>query len=68
MYSDFPNKYFVDKSGNYLGQFSGHIVDDADGRRMVYAHPDDPEAIEIENPPEDGRQIYDFDSGQFRPV
>lgn len=75
MSDEFPNKYYVDETGKYLGQYSGYIVDDStndDGnvipRHMVYAYPDDQNAIEISIAPDDGRQIYDFQSNTFSPL
>lgn len=39
-------KYYVDETGAYLGGFSGGV-------------PEDPMAVEVPSPPDDGRQVWD---------
>ena len=48
-------KYYVDAVGNYLGGWQGPVVDGVEAE-----HPDVPAgAVEIMEPPEDARQIWD---------
>lgn len=50
-------KFFVDENGNYLGVFIGRIKNNNE------IWPDFPNnGIEIPSPPQDGRQVWDFDT------
>lgn len=77
-------KYYVDSTGHYLGSFSGFEgnrpeldengdpVLDEDGNVIFHHVDEDPVApdggIEVPVLPDDGRQIWNFETEQFDPL
>jgi len=61
-------KHYVNKNGDYLGAFSGYKKTDANGKVIKEFEPKPENAIEVKEPPQDGRQKYDLASKKWLPL